>query len=143
MAYSFTVQKTINAPIKRLYESFSKAKELSTWFTTKHKHSFKPGGKYKNADNDEGTYIEIIPDRLIRFTWDNVKHCPGTEVCIRFFKTGKNKSLVKLTHSKLASQAHVNDMKAGWNWALACLKLYVEKGKLVSFENWYKEKYNT
>lgn len=138
MVYSFTVQKTIKAPVKKLYESFSKAKELSTWFTTNHKHNFRAGGKYKNGDGDEGKYLVIKPNRLIRFTWENKMHCPGTEVVLRF-NEGKNKAQIKLTHSKLATPGHVKDMKMGWSWALDCLKSYLETGNRISFEQWQKE----
>ena|SRR3990172_4318062 len=141
MSYSFTVGKTIRAPVKKLFESFSKAKELSSWFTTNHKHTFKVGGKYKNGDNDEGRYLEIKPGKLIRFTWENKMHCPGTEVCIKFSNAGRKNSIIKLTHSKLVSEAHIKDMKMGWTWALACLKSYLEKGNRISFEDWHKEKY--
>lgn len=139
MSYSFTVQKTIKAPVKKVYESFSKAKELSTWFTTNHKHTFRPGGKFKNGDGDEGKYLEIKPNKLIRVTWENKSHCPGTEVAIKFSTGGKNKSHIKLIHSKLAAKTHVKDMKMGWSWALACLKSYLETGKRISFEEWQKK----
>ncbi|HEY3250349.1 MAG TPA: SRPBCC family protein [Ignavibacteria bacterium] len=140
MSYSFTVQKTIKAPVKKSYNSFSKAKELSTWFTTNHKHRFREGGKYKNGDGDEGKYLEIKPNKLIRFTWENKMHCPGTDVTIRFRHSGKNKSYVKLTHLKLETQTHVKDMKMGWSWALTCLKSYLETGKRIGFDEWYKKK---
>jgi len=143
MLFSFTVQKTIKAPVNRLYESFSKAKELSTWFTTNHRHNFKAGGKYKNGDNDEGIYIEIKPGKLIRFTWGNKIHCPGTEVSLKFTKEGKNKSKILLTHSKLETEKHVTDMKMGWRWALTCLKSHIEKGKTISFEDWHRKKYGS
>jgi uncharacterized protein YndB with AHSA1/START domain len=140
MAHSFTIQKTIAVNTAAAFNAFSSAKELSTWFTTKHKHTFRPGGKYTNGDGDKGKYISIVPRRLISFSWENEQHCPGTEVQIRFKNIKTNKTKIKLTHSKLATPMHVADMKTGWSWALACLKSYLETGKKITFEDWYKGK---
>jgi len=140
---TFTVQKTIKSSAKKVFEAFSKASVISKWFTTNHTHTFKAGGKYKNGDKDEGRYIEIKKDKLIRFTWENRDHCPGTEVCIKLYKNGKNNTTITLTHSKLETEKHLNDMKMGWTWALTCLKSFLETGESITFESWHRKKYGT
>ena len=141
MSLSLTVQKTIKAPVKKVYEAFSDAKLLSTWFTTNHRHRFRVDGKYKNGDGDEGRYLEIKPGKFLSFTWENKMHCPGTGVRIKFLKLSANKTKIILSHLNLETETHVKGMKTGWTWAAACLKLFLETGRRIGYDDWYKAKY--
>ncbi len=135
MSLTLVLKKQISAPQERIFEAFTHAELLSTWFTTQAKVDLRVGGRYSNADKDEGVFLEIVRPSLVRFTWENADHCPGTEVRIEISREG----LVTLTHSKLASEEHVVGMRSGWSWALDNVKLFLEAGRTVGYEEWLKK----
>ncbi|RPI17425.1 MAG: hypothetical protein EHM58_09345 [Ignavibacteriae bacterium] len=132
-----TLEKQINCPVSSVYKAFTDAAVLSQWFTSNAKVDLRVGGRYSNDDNDEGKYLEIQPNKLVKFTWDNKNYCPGTEVSV-FFNGGDKTTDVTLIHHNLATEKHVNSMKSGWTWALANVKLYLEEGKKIGYEEWLK-----
>jgi uncharacterized protein YndB with AHSA1/START domain len=141
--FDVSVQRTIGAPVAEAWESFTNEKLLSTWFTTKARVDLKVGGRYSNADGDQGEFRRIDPQKLLRFTWDNAGHCPGTMVEVTFDPKGKGKSVVRLTHSKLDSARAREEMKEGWAWAMDNLKRFLEKAEVQTFEAWRKQRATT
>ncbi|MHC4225538.1 MAG: SRPBCC domain-containing protein, partial [Planctomycetota bacterium] len=77
---------------------------------------------------------------LLRFTWENANHCPGTTVEVTFDPKGMEKSVVRLTHSRLADAKAREEMKEGWTWAMDNLKRYLEKGEVQTFEAWREQR---
>ena len=138
--FEVSVSRTIKAEPKDVFDAWADAAKLSAWFTTKCEHEFRQGGRYKNADGDEGVYLSIGDGKRIRFTWENKKHCPGTEVIVWFWPKIGGKTIVRLIHSKLASEKDADDMREGWSWALDSLKSYIETGKPVKYDDWNKAK---
>jgi uncharacterized protein YndB with AHSA1/START domain len=134
------VTRTVAAPVDRCFRVFLEPKEQSAWFTTKAKADLRVGGRYSNADGDQGEFLAIQPTRRLRFTWENAKHCPGTVVEVTFIAKDKTKSktLVALTHQKLASTKDRESMKRGWSWAMDSYRSYVETGQAISNEAWEK-----
>jgi uncharacterized protein YndB with AHSA1/START domain len=138
MSFTLKLQKSINKNTQDVFDAFVNPKMLSKWFTTNAKVDLRTGGRYSNADFDEGEYLEIKPNQKIKFTWENKNHCPGTVVTLFFDKAGNQRTRVRLIHSKLESRLHVKDMKSGWQWALSNLKLFLENKKSISYELWLK-----
>lgn len=134
----FSVSRTIAAAPGEIFDAWADPAKLNLWFTTKMKHDFRQGGEYKNGDGDKGVYLYIADAKRIRFTWENEKHCPGTEVNVWFFKAPSGKTSVRISHSKLASEKDVADMREGWSWALDSLKSFIETGKPIKHEDWLK-----
>jgi uncharacterized protein YndB with AHSA1/START domain len=134
--FALNVTRTIAAPVERVWNAFADEKEMSTWFTTGHRHDFREGGSYSNGDGDKGKYTKIAPQERLHFTWENEKHCPGSLVIVEFMPKGAEKTTVAITHEKLPDKAGVDDMKTGWSWALDCLKSYLETGKKIGYEEW-------
>jgi uncharacterized protein YndB with AHSA1/START domain len=137
--YEISVTRTIAAPTTRVWEAWSSAKELNRWFTSKARVNFKVGGRFANADGDEGEYRVIVPKKRLRFTWDNAKHCPGTMVEVRL-TSKRPKTQVVVQHSKLPDRKGAEDMKEGWSWAMDSLRAYLETGKPVTWEAWREAK---
>jgi uncharacterized protein YndB with AHSA1/START domain len=134
--FELSVQRTIAAPVARAWEAFTSPDVLSTWFTTKADVDLAVGGSYSNADGDRGQFKRIDPKKLLRFTWDNPGHCPGTMVEVTFDTKAAEKSVVRLTHSRLADQKAREEMKEGWIWAMDNGKRYLETGEVMPFEAW-------
>lgn len=132
------LEKEIRAPQNVCYDAFTLPENLSKWFTTNAKADLRVGGRYSNDDNDEGEFLEVKPNELLRFTWDNKAHCPGTEVKVEFKALDKNKTNITLNHSGLVDEIHLSDMKSGWSWALESVKQYLETGKILTYDEWEK-----
>ena len=134
--FELSVQRTIAVSATKAYEVFSDQKLVSKWFTTKHRADLTVGGKYSNADGDQGVFQIIEPRRRLRFTWDNEKHCPGTLVEVNFTPNGNGKVVVRIDHTKLASRMDREDMKEGWSWAMDSFKSFLEAGQPIRHEDW-------
>lgn len=135
-SFEVSVQRTMQASPTEAFAAFTQANHLNRWFTTKARVNLKVGGKYSNADRDRGTYLAVKPPRMVRFTWDNEKHCPDTTVEVTFTPPSRGKVAVRVQHAKIGTKKDREDMKEGWSWALDSLKSYLEKGKPVTFEAW-------
>ncbi len=136
--HSLTLSRTVAASSEAVFSALTDAAELSTWFTREAVVDLRVGGRYANADKDNGVYLIIDPPGHLRFTWDNAEHCPHTVVDIVLVPRTSHHCEITLIHSKLESEQHVQDMSVGWNWALDSLKSYLETGKPISFETWQK-----
>ncbi len=139
MSLTLILTKEITATPERVFNAFTKPELLSKWFTTNAKVDLRVGGEYSNDDKDKGVFLESDPPHLLRFTWDNADHCPGTEVRIEI----SSDAAVTLTHSKLASEEHVKGMRSGWSWALDNVKLYLEDGRTEGYEEWLRRQTET
>lgn len=130
------VQRTVDAPRPTAFAAWTDARSVSTWFTTKARQDVRVGGAYRNADGDRGTYLAVDPPRRLRFTWDNPGHCPGTVVEVTFAAAGPSRTVVRLRHSGLASEARAQGMKTGWTWALASCAQWARTGEGLPYETW-------
>lgn len=137
MNHFLEIEKKINSSPEEVYKALTEPEILSIWFTRNAKADLRAGGRYSNDDRDEGEFLELVPGKKIRFTWENKKHCPGTEVIMDIEGTDGS-SLVNLRHEKLDSEEGVKDMMTGWQWAMESLKSYLETGKHITFEEWQK-----
>lgn len=135
--FELLLDKHITVPPERVFLAFTDEDLLSAWFTTQARVDLRVGGEYRNADGDRGRYLAIAPPQLLVFTWDNPAHCPRSEVLIRFTPEGAGTQL-ELKHSKLESAEAVEHMRPGWMWALDNLKLFLETGRTVSYDEWLK-----
>lgn len=140
MKNTLILRKTINEERETVYDAFVNPKVLSKWFTSNAKVNLKVGGKYHNDDQDKGEYLLIKPNKKLRFTWENRMHCPGTVVTVFFDKIERNRTRIRLMHSLLKTKKDVEEMKSGWSWALVNIKLFLEAGRTVSYNNWLKSK---
>jgi uncharacterized protein YndB with AHSA1/START domain len=139
--YASSVSRTIAAKPEAIWEAWTTARGLNRWFTTKARVNPKVGGRYSNADRDTGEYRVVRPPRVLRFTWENEKACPGTVVELRIdpAKTrGKSRAVVR--HMRLCSPEDVARMKEGWSWAMDSLKSWLETGSPVTWEAWREAK---
>lgn len=126
----------VGHPAPAVFDGFTEPAHVSRWFTTRHEADVRPGGHYRNADGDCGTYVRVErPDRL-EFTWDNPGHCPRTRVVVQFSPSGNGGTSVLLTHSGLQTPDQVEDMRGGWLWALSSFKSCMETGEPLRHEDW-------
>jgi len=132
------LERLIKSTDQAAYDAFTDPAHLSRWFITSARAELVIGGRYSNADGDQGVFLMLDLPRLIEFTWENAKHCPNTVVTVAFTPTTDGQVTVTLDHSHLNSQADYDDMMGGWSWALDSLRSYLETGKPISHEAWLK-----
>jgi len=132
------LHRTIQASAAEAFRALTDPVLLSQWFTTRAEVDLRKGGRYHNADGDQGVFLEVDPPRQVTFTWENPEHCPGTIVTLTLRDAARGRVLVRLLHRRLASPADVDHMREGWQWALTNLKLFLEEGTAITFEDWQK-----
>ncbi len=105
---TLTIQRTLNAPVKLVWEAWTSAGHIANWWgppgmkTRVLEHDFKVGGrwKYSMATPDgkefvtEGVYLEIEPYKKIVSTADFKPMTEGVELQALFEEEG---TLTKLT----------------------------------------------
>ncbi len=90
--------KTFNAPLARLYRSWSDAKLRAKWLP------------------EDFTVRSATPQKYMRITWAD-----GTIVVLGFTKKGAAKAQVAIQHTKLSDRTAVTKMKAFWEERLKAL----------------------
>jgi hypothetical protein len=91
-SYEASKSKTVPVPLSSLYEVFSNARLRARWL---------PGTKL--------AVRRATPEKSMSIAWND-----GTAVDVGFFAKGEAKSLVAISHLKLASKADADRMKAFW-----------------------------
>lgn len=130
------LHRTIKASAEQAFRAFSDPELLTRWFTTDAQVDLRKGGEYANADGDRGAYLDIHAPTRLSFTWNNPQHCPGSIVTLTFRDVARGRVLVRLLHRELKSEAEVDQMREGWQWALTNLKYFLEEGRTITFEEW-------
>ena len=134
--HELTKERTLDVAAEAAFAAFTEPEELTAWFTTEAQADLRPGGRYRNADGDQGEFLIVEPPERVRFTWDNPEHCPGTVVDVAFESRGPDKSVIRLVHHDLSTREHYDDMNSGWSWAMDSFKAYLETGHPISYQTW-------
>lgn len=133
------VERSISVPAERAWKAWEDASQVATWFTTKAEQDVRVGGRYSNDDGDSGEYLEVVPGERLRFTWEQPKAAPGTNVTVDFLPEAEDIVTVRIRHDGLP-ESEVSGLQDGWDWALDSLKSYLETGSPIGFEDWQSRK---
>ena len=124
------IQRVIRAPRPRVFAAFASLEEIKKWLgggnhVTAGKMDFRKGGQYLFtsvcADTGPadlvGTYQEIVPNELIRFTWKKTgaatEHWGEMLVTVRF-ADHKDGTLLSLTHEGFINEEVRQGHNKGW-----------------------------
>jgi uncharacterized protein YndB with AHSA1/START domain len=133
-------ETSIRATPRRVFAALTRPAQLNIWFTTEARVDLRVGGRYSNRDKDRGTYLEIVPNRRLRFTWDNPGHAAGS--IVEIILTRKNgTTTVTLLHYEFRKRKdfeHYSSKTSGWDWALDNLKAHCESRPGVQYEDWLR-----
>lgn len=127
--------REFDAPIKRVFEAWSKAEVLAKWFgpegftVSRADIDLKVGGSYeieiRSPDGSQikhfGTYVEINEPNELIFTWElEDQDCKGSEgqsaqtlVSISFKRVGQGTEIT-LTHERLPNKDAYDGHEFGW-----------------------------
>ena len=104
--YQISVSRTVNAPVAKLYKSFSDARSRSSWLA------------------DDGFIVRRkTTDKSLRVTWGDNK----SSLEINFYPKAADKTQVVVQHSKLPDAKSSAKMKTYWGKALDRLRTSLEK----------------
>ena len=133
---TLTLRRVFNAPIARVFEAWTKAEVLASWFgpagfmVTAANIDLRRGGAYHIALRSPegmaikhfGEYIEVTPPEKLVFTWllenqacggcDN--QCAETLVTIDFKRVGESTE-VQLIHERLPNKEAYDGHGYGWS----------------------------
>ena len=131
----FRISREVLVGRQEAYDDFTLGERLSIWFTPEMELDLQVGGRYRNKEGDKGEILEINPGRLLRMSWDNENHAPGTEVTFTFEESNEG-TLIAINHSQLKSEKDLKDLMQGWSWTLDNYKSWKESNKLIRWQTW-------
>lgn len=135
MSYELRVKKIIQVPVAETYAAFTDKDKLS-WFSEGSEINLQKGGRFSNADGDSGEYLDIVPHRLLTFTWETSQEVSRVEV--QFKVLSEVSTEVSLRQYLLNQEADAEKMKTCWSWALASLASFLETGRPLTMSEWKK-----
>lgn len=134
------IERTINAPIDKVWKAWLDAKQLKAWHApigSSNKDTTsdaKVGGAYSitmvtpgGEDTVRGIYKTIDPMKKLVFTWewDGNQMARGETTVTVEFKANGDKTDLKLTHEGFASDEAVTGHDKGWKGTLEHLEQYL------------------
>jgi len=108
----------IDAPPETVFALLTDPTHMKSWFAEVVEADPRPGGLFRisgPADvSIEGTYLEIIPNRKVVFTWGGVEGLkPGQSTVEFVLELDRKGTLVRLRHYGLPGPA-VDSHRRGW-----------------------------
>lgn len=135
---SVTIQKTVQAPIEKVFDAWLDPKILSKFIIPMKgmpepevENDPRVGGKFsiimkagEESLPHSGEYLTINrPNRLV-FTWISHSSIEGSKVTLDFTKLDNSNTEVNLTHVKFVDEQARNDHEGGWTSILETLNDY-------------------
>ena len=129
---TININKTIHAPIEKVFDAWLNPKILSTFMMPmpgmpepEVEIDARKGGNFKiimDACDDKlphtGEYLEIKrPDKLV-FTWVSQSSPENSTVTLNFTKIDDNKTNISLSHVKFIDEKARSDHEGGWGHIL-------------------------
>jgi uncharacterized protein YndB with AHSA1/START domain len=139
-ATPYTIERTFNAPVGKIWKAITDKDEMKEWYFTLEAFKPEPGFEFRfEGGDDKNTYLhicrilEVIPDKKLSHTWQYEGQPEETVVTWELSEEGAD-TRVKLTHEGLEKIAHhgpafaANNFAEGWNAIVgSSLKTHLEK----------------
>ncbi|MBB3167691.1 SRPBCC family protein [Simiduia aestuariiviva] len=133
--HTLEITETFEVPVATLFRAWTQAEQLARWFAPgtmtvpSAEAQVTPGGHYRivmQEDNGEqhivgGTYLEVVDEALLRFSWCWEGSDHTTEVTVAFQSLSATQSSLTLTHSEFVDQTSCDKHQQGWQGCLANL----------------------
>jgi uncharacterized protein YndB with AHSA1/START domain len=108
----------INASPKMVFTLLTEPVHMRTWLAEFVEADARPGGVFRISGpvgvSIEGTYVEVIPDRKVVFTWGGVEGVkPGQSTVEFLLEPDGGGTLVRLRHYRLPPEA-IESHRRGW-----------------------------
>ena len=108
----------IDASPKMVFTLLTDPTHMRTWLAEFVEADARPGGVFRISGpvgvSIEGTYLEVIPDRKVVFTWGGVEGVkPGQSTVEFLLESDGDGTLVRLHHYRLP-QGAIESHRRGW-----------------------------
>lgn len=137
------ITRVFNAPCAMVFSAWTDPKQMVQWWSPQEiecrsvSAELKIGGAYRihmvSEKGDHiavGKYLEIIPNKLVKFSWQWESYAmPDSIVTVEFADLGKATRLT-LTHEGVPDQEDVADHTRGWTSAIEKFAELIEAGKI-------------
>lgn len=124
----------IGVPAEKVFSLFSSASALCSWWAKQARVDLRVGGFF-SIDEGEGRLLEVRSSQKLKFHYSQLGRCKNSVVVLEFIDSGES-SRVLLHHEPL-SEADAHHMGIIWDFMLAALKSFAEKGERLEFETWF------
>lgn len=125
---ALNVQKTIHAPIERVFNAWLDAKTLSKFMTPmpgmpepRTESDGKQGGRfaiYMEVQGNEiphtGSYLEVNPYSKLSFTWESPCSADDSTVTILFRSLADGNTEIDFSHIKFLNEEERTNHEGGW-----------------------------
>lgn len=126
---------TVQAPVKQLYRAFSNKVGLEEWLCDSAFSIPRPGGalflNWNSGYYSSGKFVELKPDKQIKFTWRGPQD-PGETLVTVKFKKQDSSTAVEIIHTGIweGKKWHKTEeeIKKGWISGLRNLSAVLESG---------------
>ena len=156
-----TITRTfeVDASVDRIFEAFTKRKDLEMWMADRYEIEAKKGGKFKVGEESDGytitgEFLEFEPNSKLVYTWVMNDYDPKTKklipswmqenpskVTVRFEKKPRKGSRIVLIHEGFPGHdENFYGHEVGWDLLVGeVLKAYLEKSP-EEYQAWWKER---
>lgn len=114
--------RRIAAPAALVFEFLVEPEKLMRWFGVRGEVDPRAGGRFQvdvtGSDVVEGTYVEVLPDTRVVFTWgwiDSPSIPPGATTVAIDLQPDGDETVLTLAHSGLPADA-LAAHRAGWRY---------------------------
>jgi len=123
--YTICVTKSIKAPVKVAYETWTDPARFAEMFGDRGKQAVEVDGRINCQAGCQGTFTRIRPNKDLRFTWQHTG-CSGPMQVDVQFQDNKGKCLMNVMTSRIQSRAEADGLRSAWTAALERLKSMCE-----------------
>lgn len=129
---SLAIKRRLDAPPALVFAAWTEPERMMKWWATRDavtlraEADLRVGGRFRvvfqtpdgESHDVSGTYLEIIPERKLVFTWAWITTPERQSQVTLTFKDEGGKTLLTLTHEKFFDEEARDNHRRGWSQAL-------------------------
>lgn len=123
--YSICATKSINAPVEKVYRTWTDPKAFGEIFGDSPRQDVREGGALTCAAGTKATFTRVRPNKDLRFTWEHKGITAPIQVDV-MFQDNKGKCLMNVMPSRVQTRGEADGLRAAWGEALNRLKVICE-----------------
>lgn len=123
--FTICVTKTINAPVEKVYATWTDAAHFSQMFDDNGQQDVTEGGSLSCDAGCKATFTRVRENKDLRMTWEH-PGCTAPMVVDVQFQDNKGKTLMNVMTSRIQTRAESDGLRNAWSEALNRLKALSE-----------------
>ena len=123
--YTICATKTINAPVEKVYKTWTDPRKFSEMFGDSPKQEVKEGGSLTCRAGTKATFTRVRPNKDLRFMWEHEGITMPVQIDVQF-QDSKGKTLMNVMPSRVQTRAEADGLRRAWGEALSRLKTMCE-----------------